>query len=813
MLAFALLALLAAAAIARAQPTDVQELAEPLAAWSADLERTEKTLSRDDLDDETLVHLREGLESVGTNAQAFVEKMRERLLAGQTQLAKLGPAPKPEDRPEAEAAARERQQLGELVSGLDGAIRTAQVLQTRAAQLADTVQDRRRIVFSKQLLTRVASPFTARFWNPMRQGIDVAVLSLRLFADDWRTGIQEPWLLVLALAIALAAWVALRQLALGLIARYRSTAGSEPPPFLRRAASAAGVTLARALPPIAAALVLYGELIAFDLLHGRSQTLAQAALHAVIAVALLVALITTVLAPRQPRWRIFPAGDRAAKRLRWLAVGIAWVYGIDLFVSALNHILVTPLPVTIGQKLATTVLMAALLAGLLATPIGDRADESEAASASGGWLRGLLWLVLIGLATASGLGYIALAHFLASQLVITGSVLSIFYLLHVTVEELAVGLANLETRTGRWVAARLALEQRRREQTAVLVSLLLNTLLIVGLVPLLLVQWGFDGEDVRRWLSKALFGFQLGSWNVSVAALLSAFLLFVVGIIATRLFQHWLDTGVLKRAGFEQGARSAIGTVVGYIGVIIAAIVAFSYTGLDFSNIALVAGALGVGIGFGLQSIVNNFVSGLILLAERRISVGDWIIVGEEEGHVRRISVRATEIETFDRNYVIIPNAELITHTVKNWTFRHRRARVVIVIGVGYNSDAEQVRDMLLACAAEHPDVIDHPAPRVLFDDFGDNALMFRLVAFIGEVDKLIQVRSELRFMILKAVRAAGVDIPFPQRDLHLKDIDRLEQALTGWQPPALDEAAEEAGDSPTAGPRPGRGHATPRRR
>lgn len=771
----ALVLLLLSAGLGAAQAPESPSTGDRLAGWTADLERIEQTLKQGDLDDPTLVALRGELQALRAQADDFVAHLRERLADARSQLARLGPAPKPEDPPESEAAARERQQLAKAVAELDGAVRTAQVLQTRAGQLADAVQDQRRTLFSRQLLKRVQSPLTAGLWETVGQTLDAGFLSLRLLTNDWAQAVRHPALVLVGLAVFVVVWILLGQVAARWITHYRALDGTEPPDALRRTGSAAAVTLARALPPILAACALYLTLAGLEMLPGRTQDLALAALRAFTMAAALVAPIRTLLAPNEPIWRVLPAGDREARALRWLATAVVAIYGLDLFLTDFNQVLVTPLALTVAQKVVSAVLIALLLAAIAAT--GLNAPEAEAARpAMRRWVRIVLWLLAIVILAATALGYIAFARFLISQLIVTGALLALLYLLHRAVAALAEGLTRQQTPAGRWLPD----DSKRREQVALLVSIVLNAVLLAAAVPLLLLQWGFDWDDVRRWLGDVLFGFEFGGLSISLATVLIALLLFVLGIIATRVFQHWLDVGVLRRTGMEQGARVAIGTVVGYLGIVVAALVAFAYTGLDFSNIAIVAGALSVGIGFGLQGIVNNFVSGIILLAERRISVGDWIIVGTEEGYVRRISVRATEIESFDRNYIIIPNSELITHTVKNWTFRHRRARVAIPVGVSYASDADQVRDVLIACASAHPDVIDNPPPRVWFDDFGDNALMFRLIAFIGDVDRLITTRSELRFAILRAFREAGIEIPFPQRDLHLKDIDRLERALSG---------------------------------
>jgi small-conductance mechanosensitive channel len=229
----------------------------------------------------------------------------------------------------------------------------------------------------------------------------------------------------------------------------------------------------------------------------------------------------------------------------------------------------------------------------------------------------------------------------------------------------------------------------------------------------------------------------------------------------------------------DPGIVNSIDTVVGYVGVGLAALIAISYAGLDITNLAIVAGALSVGIGFGLQSIVNNFVSGLILLIERPIKVGDRIVVGDQQGLVRRISVRATEIETFDRASLIVPNSELITGRVLNWTHRDSLGAVNVKVGVGYDSDPEQVLAILKKCADDHLDVLRTPAPAAFFENFGDSALMFNLRISLPDIGKAGTVQSDLRIAILRALRAANIEIPFNQVDVNLRDLDGVRRHLT----------------------------------
>lgn len=799
-LAGILLALLLTVFATAQQTNGAEPLPQPLAGWEADLQRIEKSLTRALADDEALVRLREQLETVRKKTASYVSRLQEQYATVDTQLKKLGPAPKPEEQPESDAAAKVRQELDARAAELDGAIRTAEVLQTRAIQLSGNVQERRRKLFSRQLLKRVQSPLSPALWTRVADDTRTVLRGLGFLVTDWWAGISRAGLVFALLAAAVTIWGVLAALSSTLVARYRLSGAEEVPPFLQRAGSAAGATLARAAPPIVAAGSLVLALWLLDMLPGSTASLALSALTAFSAVMALMALVKTVLAPNQPRWRILPVTDRDARRLRWLAWGVAIIYGLDLFLASLNTILVSPIPLTVAQSFVTTVAVALLLAAMLRVPVG-RADEKAPRSESAllGLLRGLLWLLVITILCAAALGYIALARFVITQIVVTGSIIILVWLLHVTIDEFTASLADPERKAGRWLAANFQIPAQRHAQVGIIASFVLHLLLLLVVVPVLALQWGFDWEDLRFWISKAVFGFRVGNWRISLATIFVAVLLFVALIAASRLFQRWLDTRVLARAQFDQGARSAIRTTVGYLGVAVAALIAVSYAGVDFSNVAIVAGALSVGIGFGLQSIVNNFVSGLILLAERRISVGDWIIVGAEEGFVRRISVRATEIETFDRNFVIIPNSELMTNSVKNWTFLHRRARVTIEVGVSYGSDPEQVRDLMTRIANEHPATIDHDKTRVWFDEFGDSALIFRLKAFVGDVSNLLDTRSELRYAIMREFRKAGIEIPYPQRDIHLKDIDRLEAALTGKKAPRKAAAGPRARRSRTS--------------
>jgi potassium efflux system protein len=262
---------------------------------------------------------------------------------------------------------------------------------------------------------------------------------------------------------------------------------------------------------------------------------------------------------------------------------------------------------------------------------------------------------------------------------------------------------------------------------------------------------------------------EVGQFSVSFVATLTALLVLLFGNVLIRRLTVMLDVRLGQRAHMGSGERASIITLVNYTGMVVAILLALGILGIGWTQVAIIAGALSVGIGFGLQGIVNNFVSGLILLFERPVKVGDWIVVQSGEGYVRHIGARATEIETFDRSSIIIPNAEMITGAVENWFYKTRRGRIRLKVGVSYDSDPEQVRKILLECAASQRNVVNYPyAPRVRWLEFGDSSLEFELVAFIVDIDYGATTRSDLHFAIFKALKDVGITIPFPQRDLHI---------------------------------------------
>lgn len=277
--------------------------------------------------------------------------------------------------------------------------------------------------------------------------------------------------------------------------------------------------------------------------------------------------------------------------------------------------------------------------------------------------------------------------------------------------------------------------------------------------------------------------FALGSFKITPLDLLIAVFAFAAIRTLTSLIQRLLTRKIFPRTHLDTGLQDSIVAFIGYAGTLIAIMVALSVIGINLSSIALIAGALSVGIGFGLQNIVNNFVSGIILLIERPIKVGDWIIVSGNEGIVRHINVRSTELQTFQNASVIIPNSDLLQNAVVNWFHHNRTGRIDIPVDVDYDSDIIAVESALLNCLHGLEGIMQTPAPQVFFKDFGASGLRFELRFHIPDVGERLKISSEVRKRMFYALKEAHINIPFSVVDVHLRGQEQLLAALRGAQP------------------------------
>jgi len=415
-----------------------------------------------------------------------------------------------------------------------------------------------------------------------------------------------------------------------------------------------------------------------------------------------------------------------------------------------------------------------------------------------GWRDKWALLLLISLSQFGGLVAGAIGYINLGMLVITGIAYTLMLLgLALVVSQFFSDLFDgLDEGRYRWQkAVRRSIGLKDGDYVPGLgwLRLVVNLALWIAAALLVLRVWDPDEQIAADMLHYLTEGVQVGGVTIVPTQLLWAILVFAVLLALTGWLKGRLNTRWLVKTRMEPSARDALVTTFGYVGVAIAVMVALSFAGINFASLAIIAGALSVGVGFGLQNIVNNFVSGIIMLAERPVRNGDWIVVGNTEGYVQRISIRTTTIRTFDRADIIVPNSDLISGQVTNWTLGDTCGRIKIPIGVGYGSDVETVIKTLLEIAGNNADVIKGnphlPDPCVLFLDFGDSSLDFELRVIIPDINRRRYVTSDINRAINAAFNKLGIEIPFPQRDVHFRGPLQIERD-SGLPPEAPDGGA-----------------------
>ncbi|MCK5826813.1 MAG: mechanosensitive ion channel [Desulfuromusa sp.] len=293
-----------------------------------------------------------------------------------------------------------------------------------------------------------------------------------------------------------------------------------------------------------------------------------------------------------------------------------------------------------------------------------------------------------------------------------------------------------------------------------------------ALLPTFLMSWGVYDSMLSAMTSLLSLGFFIETQWVSVGTIIASMFAFYSALLVARILPKVILDEAITGQKIQRGVQNSIGKLIRYTIIFIGLLLAFMALGFDFTKLTIIMGALGVGIGFGLQGIVNNFVSGLILLFERPLREGDTIELGDKTAQIKKIGLRATIVETFDHADVIIPNADLINNQVTNWTLSNRQVRLSVPVGVAYGSNVSQVVEILLVCAKAHQEVEKSPTPHVLFINFGESSLDFELRVWLAEADMRLGVKSDLYHAIEQAFRESNVEIPFPQMDLHLRETE-----------------------------------------
>ena len=761
LVAAALLLLVALAAAAQAQTTAEAD-AERAKRWDATATRAEQLVNDPETSTEALETLREELVAQRADALAAEKERQPPVDELNKRIEALGPPPA-EGAEEAPEVAALRRDLNEQLAEAQGPLLTAQEAYRRTDTLIGTIDRTVRTRFSAELMSRGPSPLLPGTWV-------AALEELGARALDYRHGLRDRFaeprtraqtlrrlpitLLLVASGIGLAFMVRIW------LADWVESRLADNPSRRSAALLVALRNLNRLVVPAVGAGLFFA---AFDRagLFARADAGRFFALPPFVLVLIATGWIAgSLLAPKHRAFRPMPLDDDAARAGYRLVLYLGVVLSLAFLVAALTIRWSFTLA-TQSALLFPLVVLGALGLWRVADRIAEARDhiaegtDSATSTIVGRLLRAtgrVLRVVAVVAPLLGAAGYMPAAGFLVFRSILTIGLLAGAFVIFDLLNKIAQSVLTSPTAS--------------RQDDGGLTPVFVGALVVVASLPLLAIIWGARPSDIADFWMLMREGVTLGGIRLSATVVLTLIVVFGIGVAVVRLLQTVLRGTVLPRTRLDAGGRNAVLAGVGYIGMAIAGLVAVAAAGLDLSSLAIVAGALSVGIGFGLQTIVSNFVSGIILLVERPVKEGDWIEVGGFSGYVKGINVRSTEIETFDRASVILPNSDLIAGTVLNRTHTGMSGRLQVAVSVVYDSDPKRVEAILLEIAETHPLVLQEPAPRVLFMDLGPNSMNFELRCWLRDVNFSLSVRSDMNFEIIERFRREGIRIPFYGRDL-----------------------------------------------
>jgi potassium efflux system protein len=685
---------------------------------------------------------------------------------------------------EAPDIAAQRKSLAQQRSTIDSAIKRGKLLAIEATQIEDeldaTIAARR----GRRLAQQLPSLVTPSFWSPL---IEAVPSDTARVAALGRTGIataltgaqgRRGWLAFLGLLVAI---VVLGPVRLRLRAIGRQYAIDNVPGHrVRRSGFALWrLAIGTATPGLAALAFAWG-LRAADMVDGRWEPIVAALVPATFVAAFVTALAGALLLRHQASWRLLPIDDTLADALRPWSWWLAALALVDPLLLAMNDAVRASRAAHTAADTAEAVVTLAVAIGVLVTIARKRraALEAEGAEPVSGFAHpttALVVLVVSAATIAAAIailgGYIGLALWLMRSVIFWPAiVIGALYILLTVADDVATSLFAASSGPGILIGRSIGIRPSAIDQFGVLLSGALRlTLVILGLGAIL-TPFGTGFDSFFTQLGTLSDGLTIGQVTISPGAVLRALLVFGVGLALARGFLGWLNKRYLPTTELDDSARNSVALVARYIGILIAVLWGLAALGIGLERIALLLSALSVGIGFGLQAITQNFVSGLILLAERPVKIGDLIRIGADEGDVKRISVRSTEIVLGDHSTLIVPNSKLITETVLNKTLSNALGRIQILFTVPLNTDPVPVREIVLQAFADNAAILAEPAPVVFLDGIVDGRIAFNCMAHVAGPRDAYPARSGVLMQILQRFVAEGIDIGTPATRMELID-------------------------------------------
>ncbi|MGS0897043.1 DUF3772 domain-containing protein [Burkholderia stagnalis] len=721
----------------------------------------------------------DGLGDATQELSADVEKLQSQLLPQRTQIQAqldvLGPAPAEGAAPETPAVAQQRATLNARKTQIDAALKQAADQKANLANLSDQFAKLHRSLLRNQLAFRSGSIFGAQFWLPLFHLPPDDVKRLDDFNDELRDMLRSSWapgqriVTALLLIVAFAIWIGGRRLlerGLAWVCLNRL-----PPSRLRRSALALSTAISTLLATACAVQALYLALARhYELTPSMTDLWDQFAKLAVTC-ALIAGLGRALLCTEHPSWRLPALADRVALAMKPFPGILAALLLMSGTLESINRIVDTSLSVTLfGRGIVSLVVALTVGASLLRSnrvrsALAAAGEAPEERSTLAGLIHAGVTLAIIVSLIALLIGYITVARFITYELVWFEIVLCSVYILTQLTRDASESLFSANLSTGRQIKHLFALNDKHLEQAhTVLSGLGTSLLMLIAAIALLTGGFGTTPSDLLDSVVAMIGGQRLQSLNIMPDRIVNAVIGSAIGFYLLRSLRRWLDDEFMPALDMDAGLRASLITLFTNVGYVLLVLMTLGLLGVKWSNLAWIVSALSVGIGFGLQEIVKNFVSGLILLTERPVKVGDMISISGVEGDIRRINVRATEIQLSDRSTVIVPNSQLISQNLRNVTMGNSTQGVAtLTLTFPLNTDPEQVRDLLLNAYHAHPAILDKPAPSVTFSQLAPDGITLSVTGYVASPRIASSTKSDLLFEILKQLRASRITLSSPQ--------------------------------------------------
>lgn len=721
--------------------------------------------------DKQFTSLNDDAQKLASEADKLAVALAPQLTQIQAQLDVLGPAPAPGTLAETPQVVSQRKQLNNSKTLLTTQIEQTKAISVGAQNLSSQISGLRRDALKTQIALNTGSILGEKFWSPVVSysdkdaerfgdfGTQVSNAWDQAWSEEWRlgTGIY----LLLALGIGLLGRRGLDSPMNWILPRWL------PQGRFRRSFLACFTTLSTTLTlGISMQLLCYIFTRLPDtsaLINEFAEQLVELTYFSAVIAGLGIALLSN----NHPSWRLPGIADPIAKTLATFPILLATFIFIFGIIEQLNAL--------VGASIAATLFgngLSALLVALncLIAPIRVnrirrkmRADgeQTEARSTVAGLIHLVISLTAFVILLALLIGYIPLARFVTFELLWIGLVVSSLYLLIHFVVDLCEAVFSPSTQSGKILKSTLSVNDRHLSLAATLFSALgKTTLLIMAAVALLNGTFGTTTPmELLTKIADMWGGKGLEGMNIIPAHALNAVLCLVVGWYVLRSTRRWLDNDFLPKTNMDRGLRASLVTLFTNVGYVLIIMLTLSMLGIEWNKLAWIVSALSVGIGFGLQEIVKNFISGLILLTERPVKVGDLVSISGVEGDIRRINVRATEIQLGDKSTVIVPNSQLISQNVRNATMGNAQGVATIALTFPLDIDPEQVRNLLLEAYNLHESILENPKPSVSFKELGPTGIVLSVTGYVNSPRMVSSTRSDLLYEILKMLRAAGVSL------------------------------------------------------